>query len=197
MPTNSVAQVAAAIEQKRGASSSVTALGSPRIGRRPSKQLQGRAFNAPRMQSLERERARQADLRELGNVLDASPRKHNPRKGSFQKDRLIREISRSFAFKTPPSNRKGRVIQNEDADELRRRLGHMRSFGSNITNQSILANGNIPRTASAMSTYPRNQENTHIGGGSASRLGKTGPERSFEGTRPKRANERWKPAWRP
>lgn len=150
------------------------------------------------MQSLERERARQADLRELVLVLDASPRKHNPRKGSFQSDRLIRQISTSFTFKTPPSNRKGRVFQNEDADELRRRLRHMRSLGSNVTNQSIVPNRNTSRaSSSAMSSYPRNQENARTNGGSANRLGGTGPERSFEGMRPKWASERWKPPWRP
>ncbi|KAK8221716.1 hypothetical protein BKA81DRAFT_297173, partial [Phyllosticta paracitricarpa] len=75
---NSVAQVAAAIEEKRGG-----ALGergrrssSRRPSRRPSISVQGRAFAAPRMQSLDRMRKEMADLHEVEQILEHSPRKY-------------------------------------------------------------------------------------------------------------------------
>ncbi|KAI9672806.1 MAG: hypothetical protein M1831_000241 [Alyxoria varia] len=200
VPTNSVDQVAAAIEMKRGAhahhhrrdgekaeeggesvragdgrgwgaatSAAMESQGSPRVGRKNSRSLQGRAFSAPRRASLERQRARQEELRQLGQVLDNSPRKQN------RQDLMNRGRNRSaaasamenrggggdaaaaadenssrqrqpagvnnntvvpsaqmwsepFSFRTPPSNRKGRVFMGDDADALRQRLGHMRSF---------------------------------------------------------------------
>ncbi|KAI4716166.1 hypothetical protein E4T48_07660 [Aureobasidium sp. EXF-10727] len=89
---NSVAQVAAAIEEKRlhhRSHKRVTSQASVQIpqtsaspGRVPAaaltrpSQLQGRAFAAPRQQSLERMRASAADLRQLGEALEHSPRKH-------------------------------------------------------------------------------------------------------------------------
>ncbi|KAG9663003.1 hypothetical protein KCU95_g9096, partial [Aureobasidium melanogenum] len=89
---NSVAQVAAAIEEKRthhrshkrvtSQASTQVAQSSASPGRvaaaamtRPSR-LQGRAFAAPRQQSLERLRASAADLRQLEEALESSPRKH-------------------------------------------------------------------------------------------------------------------------
>ena len=105
VPTNSVAQVAAAIEEKRnpgGVRESATkdkpnsssmvsstadsttasdaaavARGSPRrrVGRKASQNMQGRAFAAPRSASIERSRAHRQDLHDLSKVLDRSPRK--------------------------------------------------------------------------------------------------------------------------
>ncbi|KAK8211582.1 hypothetical protein M8818_003237 [Zalaria obscura] len=98
---NCVAQVAAAIEEKRHNSShsrthsrnpshksrihsrgpstsSPTKSTQADIQRQPSR-LQGRAFAAPRQQSLDRMRAEQADLDHLGQLLDSSPRKYAPR----------------------------------------------------------------------------------------------------------------------
>ncbi|KAF2199109.1 hypothetical protein GQ43DRAFT_473928 [Delitschia confertaspora ATCC 74209] len=72
---NSVAQVAAAIEEKRTAHGYTRARSSPRLGRRPSRSVQGRAFAAPRMQSLDRMRTEAEDLQQLGEILDKSPRK--------------------------------------------------------------------------------------------------------------------------
>lgn len=87
---NSVAQVAAAIEEKRSHHrshrrteshvSTQTVQASPARGTvatqtRPSR-LQGRAFAAPRQQSLERMRASEADLRRIEETLESSPRKH-------------------------------------------------------------------------------------------------------------------------
>ncbi|KAJ9620566.1 hypothetical protein H2203_007772 [Taxawa tesnikishii (nom. ined.)] len=97
---NSVAQVAAAIEEKRhrasrshsrhasrsntrtphsrGPSTPSPAKANTSLYRNPSR-LQGRAFAAPRQQSLDRMRAEAADLEQLGAILDSSPRKHAPR----------------------------------------------------------------------------------------------------------------------
>ncbi|TIA59770.1 hypothetical protein D6C77_04624 [Aureobasidium pullulans] len=89
---NSVAQVAAAIEEKRShhrshrrtasqASAQVAqtsaspARAVTTVQSKPSR-LQGRAFAAPRQQSLERMRASAADLRQLEEELESSPRKH-------------------------------------------------------------------------------------------------------------------------
>ncbi|OJD36332.1 arrestin-like protein [Diplodia corticola] len=72
---NSVAQVAAAIEEKRGNS---TGRRARALSRRPSRSVQGCAFAAPRIQSLERMRAEAEDLREIGNILERSPRKYKP-----------------------------------------------------------------------------------------------------------------------
>lgn len=92
---NSVAQVAAAIEEKRFQQRQKTAAPDARrtharqrsgsspariteIGRRPSCS-QGRAFAAPRQQSLDRRRAEQVQMDNLQYMLDVSPRKNAPR----------------------------------------------------------------------------------------------------------------------
>ena len=91
---NSVAQVAAAIEEKRAqnhhhhrtksrqharAHSRQRSHSSPiamaELRRRPSN-LQGRAFAAPRDQSIDRQRAAKTDIDHLRNALDSSPRKY-------------------------------------------------------------------------------------------------------------------------
>ncbi|KXT07371.1 hypothetical protein AC578_491 [Pseudocercospora eumusae] len=91
---NSVAQVAAAIEEKRahrrlnhsrsrrqenGHSRQHRSFSSPAptldLKRQPS-YAQGRAFAAPRQQSLDRQREQRADMDELRGILDSSPRKH-------------------------------------------------------------------------------------------------------------------------
>lgn len=92
---NSVAQVAAAIEEKRLCQRRrAPALESNRkhvrqrsnssparmtdIDRRPS-YTQGRAFAAPRQHSLDRQRAEQAQMDDLQHTIDNSPRKNLPR----------------------------------------------------------------------------------------------------------------------
>jgi len=131
VPTNSVAQVAAAIEERRNARAGGRERSSSRPGRRPPKVLQGRAFNAPRTQSIERQRQIEKD-HEMTQDLELSPRRTPVRR---------RRRSGSLAFKTPPSNRKGRVFEEKTAEELRRQFGHVRnvSHGSNITNKSTSA----------------------------------------------------------
>ncbi|KAM0719838.1 hypothetical protein Q7P37_003973 [Cladosporium fusiforme] len=92
---NSVAQVAAAIEEKRSyqrrralptdanrkhgrqrSSSSPARITD--IERRPS-YTQGRAFAAPRQHSLDQRRAEQAQMNDLQHMIDNSPRKNPPR----------------------------------------------------------------------------------------------------------------------
>ena len=87
---NSVAQVAAAIEEKRtqnqhhrtksrqharGYSRQRSNSSPTELRRRPSN-LQGRAFAAPRDQSIDRQRAARTDIDSLRNELDSSPRKY-------------------------------------------------------------------------------------------------------------------------
>ncbi|KAL1797819.1 hypothetical protein ACET3X_004425 [Alternaria dauci] len=108
---NSVAQVAMAIEEKRTARHS-----PPRLGRRPSESVQGRAFAAPRMQSLERMRAREEAIQELGQALEQSPRKYG-----------LRRTNSNFDYHTPPSNRKGRILGDGEAADLQDRLRRVRS----------------------------------------------------------------------
>ncbi|KAF2757872.1 hypothetical protein EJ05DRAFT_438960, partial [Pseudovirgaria hyperparasitica] len=74
---NSVAQVAAAIEEKRSNSNPADdpPTSSPRLRRRPSVTVQGRAFAAPRFQSLDRMRSETEVIQHLGRDLEASPRK--------------------------------------------------------------------------------------------------------------------------
>lgn len=92
---------------------------SPRLSRRPSQSIQGRAFAAPRMQSLERLRARTEDIQELGQVLDQSPRKYG-----------LRHMNSNWDYRTPPSNRKGRIIGDKEVATLQ---GHLRRVRSNDT----------------------------------------------------------------
>ena len=134
MPTNSVAQVAAAIEEKRNRRT--TSRGSPRITRKSSKIVQGRAFNAPRMQSLERTRRQQSeDLAEITQLLEQSPRKHAENQPQPS----------PFSFRTPPTNRRGRIIGDGTASELRRKLGHLRNVSHAST---VNTNKSLPRRPS-------------------------------------------------
>jgi hypothetical protein len=68
------------------------------------------------MQSLERMRARAEDIQELGQVLDQSPRKYS-----------LRRINSNWDYRTPPSNRKGRILGDGEAADLQDRLRRVRS----------------------------------------------------------------------
>jgi hypothetical protein len=105
-----------AIEEKRTAQRSHS---PSRLARRPSQSVQGRAFAAPRMQSLDRIRAQAEDLKELSQVLDQSPRKHG-----------LRRTNSNFDYHTPPSNRKGRILGDGEAADLQDRLRRVRSNGT-------------------------------------------------------------------
>ncbi|ORY14919.1 hypothetical protein BCR34DRAFT_478641 [Clohesyomyces aquaticus] len=113
---NSVAQVAAAIEEKRTGHSYHQSRSPSRLGRRPSRSVQGRAFAAPRMQSLDRMRAQAEELQEIGQILEQSPRKFS-----------LRRVASNYDYHTPPSNRKGRVMGGDEMVDLQRKLRHVRS----------------------------------------------------------------------
>lgn len=152
---NSVNQVAAAIEEKRattraqGHKSEITEGG--RITRQlssGSRSVQGRAFAAPRMQSLERMRQAEEELKQLGQILDSSPRRHQkpqaPSAGAAlvtqEQMKTVRLVG-SFEYHTPPSNRKGRVLLDDDVAEIRRRLQHVRSTETLRTARSTKISG--------------------------------------------------------
>ncbi|KAF2030600.1 hypothetical protein EK21DRAFT_111691 [Setomelanomma holmii] len=130
---NSVAQVAMAIEEKRSANYQ-RGRSSSRLARRPSQSVQGRAFAAPRMQSLDRMRARAEDIQELGQVLDKSPRKYS-----------LRRMNSNWDYHTPPSNRKGRILGDGEAADLQDRLRRVRS------NATISSKTNLNRENSVRS----------------------------------------------
>lgn len=187
---NSVAQVAAAIEEKRAHAYGphhshrisheniprplgTGPPGSPRVSRRPSSRtsVQGRAFAAPRKQSLDRMRAEAEDLYAIRQLLDSSPRKYlyspqrrNIRPASPQKSqppaRPLHPLSRGqspadlHGYHTPPSNRKETLL-GEDAEgevaDIRARLRRMRS---NETNRSYGSVAPRPPAPPAFSIDP-------------------------------------------
>ena len=197
VPTNSVAQVAAAIEEKRnpasirdsgkqkansnsmasstGASGATVsdaaiARGSPqrRVGRKASQNLQGRAFAAPRAASIERSRAQHQDLQDLGVALDKSPRKFQGYRRAPSRAGTINAIppppvlgpsgDGQFGYPSTMSNRKGQVVRDEDANELRNQLSSendtTRSFSvKHPPAQRVPEHRDPPRSASAMGYY--------------------------------------------
>lgn len=135
---NSVAQVAMAIEEKRSHQRNQ----SPnRLGRQPSQSVQGRAFAAPRMQSLKRMRARAEDIQELGHALEQSPRKYN----------LRRAVS-NWDYRTPPSNRKGRIVGDGEAADLKDCLRRVRSNETIGSRPSNIHRGNSSRSTRGLSS---------------------------------------------
>lgn len=168
---NSVAQVAAAIEEKRanrqrsrsrsrkhdGGHTRQRSFSSPAqtmdMKRQPS-YAQGRAFAAPRQQSLDRQREQRADLEELRKILDSSPRKHaalllkggRPQKASSNTSLgSLAFASRSsetlgilgaMSYETPDSND---VVRRDDVGVgFRGRLTRMRSTNSTRSKEPAL-----------------------------------------------------------
>jgi hypothetical protein len=138
---NSVAQVAMAIEEKRAARTYVRGQSPPQLGRKRSQSVQGRAFAAPRTQSLDRMRAEVEDLQELVQILDHSPRKY-----------AIRRMNCNWDYHTPPSNRKGRVVGDGEAAELQDRLRRVRSNETMGSNHPTLNRGSSFRSKRAESS---------------------------------------------
>jgi len=137
---NSVAQVALAIEEKRNAYNHQHGDSPSGLGRKRSQSVQGRAFAAPRMQSLDRMRAQVEDLQELGDILEHSPRKY-----------ATRRMESNWDYHTPPSNRKGRVVDDGVAAELQDRLRRVRSNETIGSNRNTLNRGNSSRSKRAES----------------------------------------------
>ncbi|EUC33713.1 hypothetical protein COCCADRAFT_36468 [Bipolaris zeicola 26-R-13] len=108
---NSVTQVALAIEEKRTANHS-----PPRLSRHTSRSVQGRAFAAPRTESLKRVRDRDETIQELGRTLEQSPRKYN-----------LRRANSNFDYRTLPTNTHDRTAGHGKAADLQDRLRRIRS----------------------------------------------------------------------
>ncbi|KAJ4304578.1 hypothetical protein N0V90_000104 [Kalmusia sp. IMI 367209] len=188
---NSVAQVAAAIEEKRTAHMYQRGQSPPRLGRRSSRSVQGRAFAAPRMQSLDRLRAQAEDIQDLGQILDQSPRKYS-----------LRRVNSNFDYHTPPSNRKGKIIGDGDVADLRSRLKKTRSNETLGSKANTMHRGNSAKSrrgcGSALGFREAEvREDMELGG-----LGSSGEtpfkqrleqsrERQYRFTK-KRSVERWK-----
>ena len=167
---NSVAQVAAAIEEKRAKihhkraqskrqapiapqHTDTTIMSSPDtpecLARRASNaaagnsNVQGRAFAAPRKQSLDRMRQETDDLIEVGKILEQSPRKYlySPRRRAIAaQHQPTPSGSDVYKYHTPPSNRKGRVLSDDAGEEvvnIRDRLRRMRSTETNRSGTSF------------------------------------------------------------
>nr|OQO27784.1 hypothetical protein B0A51_05842 [Rachicladosporium sp. CCFEE 5018] len=165
---NSVAQVAAAIEEKRGVKDRFRSMGSQQpsgrrrsvstppkghtLDRKPS-YTQGRAFAAPRQQSLDRQRAALAQMQDLRHRLESSPRKHPPlpisTKGVYlqkvgssisfgalstgDKSSTSGSMFGSIRYHTPPRRRQGWQIgpaTGAEAGGLRERLRRLHSANS-------------------------------------------------------------------
>jgi hypothetical protein len=166
---NSVAQVAAAIEEKRAkvrqrnrscqqdhnpsqlaahtrAINGVSSSSPSRLARRPSSStsVQGRAFAAPRKQSLDRMRAEAEELCELGKLLDTSPRKYRyspRRRGIASTNKQQSEQSESFGYRTPPSNRQARILTDEPGAEVAAIRARLRRMKSTETYRSVASIG--------------------------------------------------------
>jgi hypothetical protein len=148
-----VAQVAAAMNEKLSQPNTSIASEEGHKIVRKSSLAQGRAFAAPRLQSLERIRAAAADVKALGKELDASPRRYLPngdkkgsspyrqqpttpghtpagKENSAQLHTLYRMRSDSnYVYATPPGNtyRNACVLTADKANEIKRSLRRMRS----------------------------------------------------------------------
>lgn len=86
------------------------------------------------MQSLERMRARADDLQEIGQMLEDSPRKH-----------AIQRMKSNWDYHTPPSNRKGRIVGDGEAADLKDRLRRARS-NTTIGSRTMLNRENSARS---------------------------------------------------
>jgi hypothetical protein len=183
---NSVAQVAAAIEEKRakiyhkrGQSkrsavttqpTDTTALRDPDtptdLGRHPSSvaagttNVQGRAFAAPRKQSLDRMRQEADDLQEVSKILEQSPRKYfsSPRRRAIAaQHQPTPSGSDVYKYHTPPSNRKGRVLSDDSGEEVVNIRDRLRRMRSTETARSVATHQQHRRGESANPSVRRNK----------------------------------------
>ncbi|KAI7172919.1 hypothetical protein KC352_g24680 [Hortaea werneckii] len=182
---NSVAQVAAAIEERRAHHHSRRKSESKTRAHQPTRQRSvsspvrakdlrqkpsykpGQAFAAPRQQSLDRERAKYADLKELEHSLDSSPRKHQTRLQALTLRKMGSNMSfgslggvggaksssggdesasfRAMVFRTPEPSEGGALRAMADSsgaesvDSIRERMRRMASLGSSSHSTSAVA----------------------------------------------------------
>lgn len=130
-------------------------------------------------------RAEAEDLAYLSTLLEASPRKH-------QYKQQIRRVQSQFEYRyqTPPSNRKGRVLMDDDVEDIKAKLRHVRSHESNLTARSPQRNtsGSQRRKANSSAVGFREAEvegdQVLVGlGRSSSRAGSHGAEVSRAASR--------------
>lgn len=176
---NSVAQVAAAIEEKRAQSQNHRMQSKPQGGmhsrqrsvsspaamaelrRRPS-YSQGRAFAAPRQQSTDRQRAVKADIDDLRQTLDSSPRKFEPRLQGAAIKKMGSNVSigtlsvggkknlgdntvGNIGYRTPPTNRAGRYFDHIGDGKVEGPANRLRRMQSLDSCQSKNSTG-VPRS---------------------------------------------------
>ncbi|KAF2433240.1 hypothetical protein EJ08DRAFT_96276 [Tothia fuscella] len=184
---NSVAQVAAAIEEKRlkkhqrNRSQShpqaehlpTRSIHSPsKLARKPSSttSVQGRAFSAPRKQSLDRIRAEADELCELGKLLDTSPRRYfySPRKRGITSRQTERSETESVGYRTPPANRRALVLSDDLGGEVANIRARLRRMRSNETNKSVAPS--IQQRDNEVSA-PRRRTSVRSTGGSSTKVG--------------------------
>ena len=114
---------------------------------RPSR-LPGRAFAAPRQQSLERMRASAADLRQLEEALESSPRKHQAPKQSAEAKRPQR--SRSGAKENV---RVGNTrIVSRPAREIHKQPSNLATGGISVGSYTIFSHNNYDSNSASPST---------------------------------------------
>jgi hypothetical protein len=113
--------------------------------RRPSQTIQGGAFAAPRLQSLDRMRAQVEDLQQLGQILDNSPRKYSrnrTQKGPRPNRPQLRRTQSDFECSSPSAGRQGSVqrdgIVGDGTNDFIQRLRHARSDTTSRMNPGSL-----------------------------------------------------------
>ena len=175
---NSVAQVAAAIEEKRAEQyrhhrrrssesrrlqhgplrqRSVSSPARSKDIRRQRSYTQGRAFAAPRQQSLDRQRAEKADMDILRHALDSSPRKQKPHLQGLTLKKMGSNISfatiggrsvgtespfHAMAFRTPPPKEEPATLGSgaaEGVEGIRARMRRVGSFDTLHSKKSIFS----------------------------------------------------------
>ncbi|KAG9915545.1 hypothetical protein KCV02_g13339, partial [Aureobasidium melanogenum] len=158
---NSVAQVAAAIEEKRTHHRShkrITSQASVQVAQTSASQgreattaitrpfrLQGRAFAAPRQQSLERMRASVADLRQLEEALESSPRKHYIAKQPAE-PRRSKSVGKE---NTRPSNTR---IVSRPAREVHKQPSNLAMGGISVGSYTIFDRNNYDSNSASSDT---------------------------------------------
>lgn len=159
-----MAQVAAAIEEKRTHHRNhkrVTSRASVQVAQttaspgrvattalmRPYR-LQGRAFAAPRQQSLERLRASAADLRQLEEALELSPRKHHISSRSAEVKQPQRSKSVGKENARPGNTR----IVSRPAREIHKQPSNLAMGGISVGSYTMLNRNNYGSNSASSDT---------------------------------------------
>lgn len=76
-------------------------------------------------------RAQAEEIHDLGKMLDQSPRKYS-----------LRRANSNFDYRTPPSNRKGKILAEGDVADLRNRLKKVQSNETLDSKPNTILRGN-------------------------------------------------------